>query len=266
MFENKEGLLGKWYSQDGESVYDCGDRVYRIEQGFELRTYVYAYDVATGYSSGGYLGENCWAYDLDKGFAVCAEHGKGNLYGVNFYYNFNPGMAEPSVLICYQFQNNEALVCPDWGEEWIETSPESKIPIGNYAGYDLRQWDGYGLHPTTWTTNYFEMLIHEPSKNGIATYEIICTTIHWKSNGLCNWDPEYEESIVGIDLPKTIAYGYIGLGCDYFVQPLFPEAKGFDGDRAQVRIGDKWLSMTAEEIAEYDPFIQPSEIKETTVE
>lgn len=293
LFKDKEEQAGVWYSgtqENGnimlrcgkrideifyigdayawERVYDCGDRVYHIEQGLELRTYVTAYDVATGTYSGGYLGENGMAEDLDRGFAV-RSGGDGGYKGyctVGDYYNFNPGMAEANALICYQFQNNEAFVCPNWGEDWEETSSGAKIPMGTQFGSDLKQWDGYGAHPTIWTTHFFEMLIHEPAKNGIATYEIICTTIHWKSNGLCNWEPEYEESIVGIDLPKTIAYGYIGLGCDYFVQPLFPEAKAFDGNKAKVRIGDKWLSMTAEEIAEYDPFIQPSEIKETTVE
>lgn len=291
LFEGKEAIEGKWYAvdvrddgkiKDGRrlrcgkrideiihyadpafhpdiGVYDHGDRVCWYESGFENETDVWAYDVATGKLFGGYLGENDMADDFDRGFAVSGGwYGKGktNLYIVDFYYNFNPGMAKASTLVCYQFHKSKALVCPTGGENWVEAFSGARIQMNPV---DRPWYTFYNLPGRSWETTSCEILIHEPAGNGIALYEVISTIQHWHAPA--NQEFGAPEKLIRTDPPKTVAYGYIGLGCDYFVQPMFIKAKAFEGDKAKVRIGNKWLSLTAEEIASYDPFIQSWKIE-----
>ncbi|MBP5636986.1 MAG: WG repeat-containing protein [Bacteroidales bacterium] len=165
-------------------------------------------------------------------------------------------------LVCYTFHEwagcFEVAVCPDGGGVYMEVVPGAKINLELewvYPKIDLSpdedmDREEYLAYLKSGEFDTFEMLVHEPAENGIALYEIIGTRHHWR----------YNRGIVketGKDTPVTVAYGFIGLGCEYFVQPLFLEARAFEGDTAQVRIGSDWLSLTKEQLAARDPFIQP---------
>jgi hypothetical protein len=165
-------------------------------------------------------------------------------------------------LICYTFHEwagcIEVAVCPDGGDVYMEVVPGAKINLELewvYPKIDIApdediDREEYLSYLKTGEFDTYEMLVHEPAENGIALYEVVSTRHYWRySHGVVKETKK--------DAPVTVAYGYIGLGCEYFVQPLFLEASGFEGDTAKVRIADEWLSLTKEQIAAYDPFIQP---------
>ena len=165
-------------------------------------------------------------------------------------------------LICYTFHEwagcIEVAVCPDGGDVYMEVVPGAKINLELewvYPKIDIApdediDREEYLSYLKTGEFDTYEMLVHEPAENGIALYEIVSTRHYWRySRGVVKETKK--------DAPVTVACGFIGLGCEYFVQPLFFEAKDFDGDTAKVLVGDEWLSLTKEQIAAYDPFIQP---------
>lgn len=165
-------------------------------------------------------------------------------------------------LICYTFHEwagcIEVAVCPDGGDVYMEVIPGAKINLELewvYPKIDIApdediDREEYLSYLKTGEFDTYEMLVHEPAENGIALYEVVSTRHYWRySRGVVKETKK--------DAPVTVACGFIGLGCEYFVQPLFFEAKDFDGDTAKVLVGDEWLSLTKEQIAAYDPFIQP---------
>ena len=235
----------------GFSVYDAGERVIMIQGEWEMFATAYVYDVSSGKRFSVSLGDGEKSYALDYGI----------IYEAPGFYNLNPGMSSVQ-LICYTFHSwageKEAAVCPNSGEEYTVVEPDSRVnlelseefPKIDPWLYDMMGKDLYIQEHKSGSFVTYEMLVHSPAENGIALYEIVSTCHYWKySHGVVKETKK--------DAPVTVAYGYIGLGCEYFVQPLFLEASGFEGDTAKVRIADEWLSLTKEQIAAYDPFIQP---------
>ena len=175
------------------------------------------------------------------------------------------GLVDDAPLVCYTFHRwagvVEAAVCPSGGREYSVVTPGARVSLEleyeypkldpeDYDPEDFDDRDDYIRYVRSGSFNTYEMLVHEPSENGIALYEVLSTRHYWKYNRGAARE-------VRTDSPVTAAYGFIGLGCEYFVQPLFGEAYGFDLNGARVRIGDEWKLLTAEQISAYDPYVQP---------
>lgn len=166
---------------------------------------------------------------------------------------------EPPVLVCYTFHSwagvNKVAVCPNEGRQYTEVEAGSVVGLVSFTPrYDPDEEVvivGHTISESaTGQYSTYEMKIHEAAPNGIALYEIIGTTHYWKLN-------KGSVKEVRKDEPVAVAYGFIGLGCEYFVQPIFMEASGFEGDTASVRIGEEIRSLTRSEIDAMDPFILP---------
>jgi len=89
--------------------------------------------------------------------------------------------------------------------------------------------------------------VRNVSDNGIAMYELIAVDHIYSVSG----------DLVAMD-PVTVAYGYIGLECPFFTQPLFYEARDFRDNSAGVAVGESWLMATPDELKLLDPFVQPA--------
>ena len=116
------------------------------------------------------------------------------------------------------------------------------MPLTDYEDSDF---DGYnGVAYST------DLEIEEPGANGIAIYRILRTPHYWKRvRGVV------KETGVGED--ELVSCGFIGINCDFFVQPLFADAEAFEGDTARVLIDNEWRTLTAEEMKALDPFLLP---------
>jgi len=95
---------------------------------------------------------------------------------------------------------------------------------------------------------FCEFAVHvcDPSDGGIAMYELIGTEHIY--------DPLGE---LAAQEPKIVAYGFIGLDCDFFTQPLFYQARGFSSGSASVNLGGEFQLVTPEDLKLMDPFVQP---------
>lgn len=245
----------------GVQVFDRGDLVFLLAPEEEMFATMYVVNTASGKVSTIGMEDLTKVFSLEYGIAAESyETGDGPMFPVELFYNLNPGMAS-EILVCYTFHSwageidvqvspcGERLYTPAVSGKKISMMTEGSKPV-----YDKDNMAVHIGHSTVYSGSgsyyTYEMLIHEPAENGIAVYEIIGTRHYWKLNrGVIRE--------IRKDNPATVAYGFIGLGVEYFVQPLFLEAKGFDGDKASIRIGSEWLSLTKEQIAAFDPFVQP---------
>lgn len=153
---------------------------------------------------------------------------------------------ETPVLLCYTFHpwagTVEVSVCLSGERMYVPAEPGEDIPLVEKA--DMPEDQNIGDYYT------YALRIEEPAANGIALYRIIGTRHYWKRNRGVARETR-------VDAPATVAFGYIGLGCRFFVQPLFTEASAFDGDSANVLVDGELKSLAAAEIQAMDPYVLP---------
>lgn len=250
-----------YFEEDEVMVYDRGDLVFFLVPEPDFFATMYVYDTASAKLSEIPLGDENKVFALSHG--ICAEtleNNKSKPNPIERFYNLNPGMASAPAL-CYTFHEwagvVDVAVCLNGGNTYTKLSPgvKSSLTPSNFvleydAGSGCVRYGAYFSYSSSGSYNTYEILVHEPAPNGIALYEIITTRNYWRVS-------RNVARVYRSDAPRTEAYGYVGMGREFFVQPLFLEAKGFDGEEAQVRIGGQWQSLKPEEIAAYDPFILP---------
>lgn len=153
-------------------------------------------------------------------------------------------------LLCYYYHEWAGILdiglCMNGDKDYAPVLKED----GTVASFCLEPHSFAGVTGFEGVVYSIDLVIDTPAENGIALYRIVRTPHYWKRiRGYARDN--------GVGEPGTISCGYIGLGREFFVQPLFQEAEGFDGDTARVRIGSIWSSLTAEELTAMDPFLLP---------
>lgn len=163
--------------------------------------------------------------------------------------NLNPGLVYDN-LLCYYFHEwagrRDVGLCVNGDKDYMSVLTED----GTVGAVELEPYSYAGVVGYEGVVFSLDLLIESPAENGIALYRIVRTPHYWKRlRGYARDN--------GVGDPVTVSCGYIGLGCDFFVQPLFREAEGFSGDKARVKVGSDWRTLTAAELSALDPFMLP---------
>lgn len=153
------------------------------------------------------------------------------------------------ILLCYYYHEwagrVEVGICLNGSKDY-EIVERQNVPVT----LSLVPLSFEGVTGSTGTVYSTELVIDAPAENGISLYRIMRTPHLWKKT----------KGVVretGVEEAEVVSCGYIGLGCDFFVQPLFAEAESFDGDKARVLMDNTWRSLTSAELTALDPFRLP---------
>jgi len=230
----------------GGIYWNGGKKAFFRQMGAELYSTLYMYDTETETLSSFELEDKSYVFDFDAGIIAESPEYDRELFPVTNFRTMFHGFVS-TVLCCYMFHSwagqVEVSVCPNGGKEYVPAIPGEHISLSEEV--DLSMVEG-----SSGSYCSYDMLIHEPAENGIALYEIIKTSYSWKkTRGVAK--------LTETGTPETVGYGFIGLGRQYFVQPIFAGAKDFDGDKADVLIGNEWKSLSTAEIDRMDPFVMP---------
>lgn len=161
--------------------------------------------------------------------------------------NLAPGLVYGN-LLCYYYHEwagrVEVGICLNGSKDYEIVEHDNPVTI------PLVPLSFEGVSGSSGTVYSTELVIEAPAANGISLYRIMRTPHLWKkTRGVVRE--------TGVEEARAVSCGYIGLGCDFFVQPLFSEAESFDGDKARVLIDNTWRSLTAAELTALDPFRLP---------
>ena len=157
------------------------------------------------------------------------------------------GAPDVPLLLCYTFHPWAGImdvnICLS-GERIYVPAPEpgEEMPLDVKA--DMPEGQNSGEYFT------YSLVIDEAAACGIARYRITGVRHYWKRNRGVARETK-------VDAPETLAYGYIGLRTRFFTQPIFVDARPFDGSTAEVLAGEEWKALTADEIQALDPFKLP---------